>query len=43
MIVFLLFSGSVQAGGLHNSPKVFTDPADMRHSDWSDPAEMERT
>ena len=28
--------------GLDNSTKAFTSPADMRGSDWSDPAEMER-
>ena len=28
--------------GLHNSSKAFTAAADMRGSDWSDPAEMER-
>ena len=28
--------------GLHNSSKAFTAAADMRRSDWSDPAEMER-
>ena len=28
--------------GLHNSTKAFTAAADMRRSDWSDPAEMER-
>ena len=28
--------------GLDNSTKAFTAPADMRGSDWSDPAEMER-
>lgn len=42
MIALLLFSGSVQ-GGVHNSTKVFTDPSDMRNSDWSDSTEMERT
>ena len=29
-------------GGLHNSTKVFAQPADMTPSDWTDPAEMRR-
>ena len=29
--------------GLHNSTKVFTPPSEMKRSDWSDPAELERT
>ena len=30
-------------GGLHNSTKAFTPASDMKRSDWSDPAELERT
>ena len=41
IIVLLALSGCVTTG-LHNSTKVFTEPSDMRPSDWSDPAEMER-
>ena len=41
IIALLTLSGCIQSG-LHNSTKVFTDPSDMRGSDWSDPAEMER-
>ena len=41
IIALLTLSGCIQ-GGLHNSTKVFTDPSDMRPSDWSDPAEMKR-
>ena len=41
IVVLLALSGCVTTG-LHNSTKVFTDPSDMRPSDWSDPAEMER-
>ena len=41
IIALLTLSGCFQ-GGLHNSTKVFTDPSDMRPSDWSDPAETER-
>ena len=40
-VVLIALSGCVTTG-LHNSTKVFTDPSDMRSSDWSDPAEMER-
>lgn len=29
--------------GLHNSAKVFTSPSEMERSDWSNPAELERT
>lgn len=29
--------------GLHNSTKAFTPSSQMKRSDWSDPAEMERT
>ena len=29
--------------GLHNSSKIFTPPSEMKRSDWSDAAEMERT
>ena len=29
-------------GGLHNSTKAFTSPLQMKRSDWSDPAELER-
>ena len=29
-------------GGLHNSTKAFTPASEMKRSDWSDPAEMER-
>ena len=42
IVALFALSGFTQAG-LHNSTKVFTDPSDMRSSDWSDPAEMERT
>ena len=41
MVVLLALSGCATTG-LHNSTKVFTDPSDMRPSDWSDPTEMER-
>ena len=41
VIMVLTLSGCIQSS-LHNSTKVFTDPSDMRPSDWSDPAEMER-
>ena len=49
-VALLTLSGCLQddlqnsslRSGLHNSDKVFTDPSDMRQSDWSDPAEMER-
>ena len=40
-IALMTLSGCLQSG-LHNSTKVFTDPSEMRPSDWSDPAEMER-
>ena len=42
IVALFALSGFAQSG-LHNSTKVFTDPSDMRWSDWSDPAEMERT
>ena len=44
LLIAALFalSGFTQPG-LHNSTKVFTDPSEMRWSDWADPAEMERT
>ena len=42
IVALFALSGFAQPG-LHNSTKVFTDPSDMRWSDWSDPAEMERT
>ena len=29
-------------GGLHNSTKDFTPPSQMKRSDWSDPAELDR-
>ena len=32
-----------QDRGLHNSSKKFTDPSQMRPSDWTDPREMHRT
>ena len=41
IIVLLALSGCATTG-LHNSTKVFTDPSEMRPTDWSDPAEMER-
>ena len=41
IMALLALSGCSQTG-LHNSTKVFTSPSDMRSSDWSDPAEMER-
>ena len=44
LLILALFAlpGFAQPG-LHNSTKEFTDPSDMRWSDWADPAEMERT
>ena len=43
IIVLLALSGCVTTGGLHNSTKAFTDPSHMHRSDWSDPAEIDRT
>lgn len=34
---------AVLADGLHNSTKQFTSPGKMSKSDWSDPAELQRT
>ena len=44
LIAVLAIAGCGSAGGgLHNSTKAFTPPSEMTRSDWSDPAELERT
>ena len=44
LIALSALSGCAATGsGLHNSTKVFTSPSEMKRSDWSNAAELERT
>lgn len=44
LIALSALTGCAGTGtGLHNSTKAFTPSSEMKRSDWSDPAEMERT
>ena len=42
LIIALLALWGCSQAGLHNNTRVFTATSDVRSSDWSDPAEMER-